>query len=96
MISQALAQQAVHAIGLLAGEYWRDLECEVQDDATFLLIQADARAESALQPPDDVRAEIVKSLTAILPEHTGDSRGNWMVIVFHEGHMRTSLMASEV
>jgi hypothetical protein len=96
MIDEAVAQRAVNAVGLLAGEYWSGIDFEIQDGSTFLLVRANAPTEATLHVSNELRREIAKTLTAVIPPHASQPLGSWMVVVKFNGQVCESILPNEL
>jgi hypothetical protein len=91
MIDEAIARSAQAALANLAMGRWQNIHTEIQDDGTFVLLKADAPSMSEQELTTEQRAQVAAALDNIVPTHSNQDFGSWMVVFEKNGEIFASI-----
>ena len=91
MIDEAIARSARTALANLAKGRWQNIQSEIQDDGTFVLLKADAPSMSERELTTKQRAQVAAALDNIVPTHSNQDFGSWMVVFEKNGEIFASI-----
>lgn len=93
MIDEQIAVHAVGALDKVAKGRWPSANTEIQDGGTFLLLTVERELPRELFD-EKLRRQVAMELNGVVPSHSNQTLGSWMVVFKKNGEVYESLLPS--